>query len=62
MTAPEQEVVTSAFRAPGAVDWRELVAEDAADEAKQEEARKAKESRSWPRPPTSIRSPLGMSY
>ena len=43
MTAPEQEVVTSAFRAPGAVDWRELVAEDAADEAKQEEARKAKD-------------------
>jgi len=43
MTAPEQKKVASAFRAPGAVDWRELVAEDVADKAKQEEARKAKD-------------------
>lgn len=43
MTEPERKTVASAFRAPGAADWRELVAEDAADEAKQEEARKAKD-------------------
>ena len=43
MTAPEQKTVASAFRAPSAVDWRELVAEDVADKAKQEEARKAKD-------------------
>lgn len=43
MTAPEQGVVTSGFRAPGAVYWRELVAADAADKAKQEDARKAKD-------------------
>jgi len=42
MTAPEQKKVASAFWAPGAVDWRELAAEDVADKAKQEEARKAK--------------------
>ena len=43
MTAPERKTVTSAFRAPGAGDWRELVAENADDKDQQEEARKAKD-------------------
>jgi len=43
MTTPERKTVASAFRAPGAVDWRELEAEDATDKAKQEETRKAKD-------------------
>jgi len=42
MTAHERKTVASAFRAPGAVDWRELVSENAADKDQQEEARKAK--------------------
>lgn len=41
MTEPEPKTVTSAFLAPGAVDWRELVAENAADKEQQAEARKA---------------------
>lgn len=43
MTAPEGKTVATAFRAPGAVDWRELMVENAADKDKQEEARKAKD-------------------
>ena len=43
MTAPERKTVASAFRAPGAVDWRELVAENAAGRDRQEEAKKAKD-------------------
>ena len=43
MIAPEQKTVTSALRAPGAVGWRELVAENAAGKDKQEEVRKAKD-------------------
>jgi len=42
MTAPEPKKVASAFRAPGAVDWRELEYENAPDKDQQEEARKAK--------------------
>ena len=42
MSAPKKGTVSLAFRAPGAVGWRELVAEDAADNAKEEGARKAK--------------------
>jgi len=42
MTAPERKTVASAFRAPSAVDWRELAAENAADKDQQEEAKKAK--------------------
>jgi len=42
MTSPEQKRVTSAFRAPGAVAWRDLVAEDPTVNDQQEEARKAK--------------------
>jgi hypothetical protein len=43
MTAPEQNEVVPAFRAPSTIDWRELVAEIASDKDKQEEARKAKD-------------------
>ena len=43
MTAPEQRTVATAFRAPGAVDWRELTVENAADKDKQEDARKARD-------------------
>ena len=43
MTAPERKTVTSAFRAPGAGDWRELVAENATDKNQQDETRKAKD-------------------
>lgn len=43
MTVPDQKPVASAFRAPGELDWRELVAEHAADKDKQEKARKAKD-------------------
>jgi len=42
MTAPEPKKVASAFRAPGAADWRELEYENAPDKDQQEEARKAK--------------------
>jgi len=42
MTAPEKRKVTSAFRAPGADDWRELVAENANDK-EHEKALKAKD-------------------
>lgn len=42
MTAPEKETVTTAFLAPGADDWRELVAENA-DDKEQVKARKAKD-------------------
>jgi len=44
MTAPEQKTATSAFRAPGADGWRELVAENAGDKEQQEEVRKAKDA------------------
>jgi len=43
MTAPERKTVTSAFRAPGVVDWHELVAENAADKDQQGKVRKAKD-------------------
>lgn len=43
MTAPELKTAASAFRAPGANDWRELVAENAADKGQQDKARKAKD-------------------
>lgn len=43
MTAPERGTGTSAFRAPRAVDWRELVAENASDKDQQEEARKVRD-------------------
>lgn len=43
MATTVQEAETSAFRAPDAVDWRELVAEDAADKDQQEKAQKAKD-------------------
>jgi len=43
MTLSEPETVTSAFLAPGAGDWRELVAENAADNDQQDEVRKAKD-------------------
>jgi hypothetical protein len=43
MTGPERRTVTSAFRAPGADDWRELVAGNADDLDLQEKARKAKD-------------------
>jgi len=43
MTAPEPKTVASAFRAPGAVDWCELVPEDPADKDNDGEARKAKD-------------------
>lgn len=43
MTEPEGKTVASAFRAPGAGDWRELAAENAADKDQQDEARKAKD-------------------
>lgn len=43
MTVPDQEPVASAFRAPGAVNWRALMAESAADQDKQGEARGAKD-------------------
>ena len=42
MTAPETEPDTPTFRAPGATDWHELVAEGA-DDKDQQEARKAKD-------------------
>ena len=43
MTIPERKTVASAFRARGAVDWRELVAENTAGKDRHEEARKAKD-------------------
>lgn len=43
MTSPEQKIVASAFRAPGAVDWRKLVAVNASVNDKQEETRRAKD-------------------
>ena len=43
MTEPERKTVTPAFCAPGAGDWRELVAENAANNDQQEQARKAKD-------------------
>jgi hypothetical protein len=43
MTAPEPKRLATAFRVPGAVDWRELIADEAAEKHKQEEARKAKD-------------------
>ena len=43
MTASEQKTVDSAFLAPGAVEWRELIVENAAENDKQEETRKAKD-------------------
>ena len=43
MIAPEENAAISAFRAPSAVDWRELVAESGADKEQQEEARKARD-------------------
>ena len=42
MTAPEPKTVTSAFLAPGAGDWPELVAHNADDEQQKEKAGKAK--------------------
>jgi len=42
MIAPEQKKVASAFRATGAIDWRELVAENAADEDQPKVAKNAK--------------------
>ena len=41
MTAHERNTAVSAFRAPRADDWRELVAENTDDRDQQEEARKA---------------------
>ena len=43
MTAPETKPDTPTFRAPGAGDWHELVAESADDKDQQERARKAKD-------------------
>ncbi len=43
MTAPEGKTVVTAFRAPGAVEWRQLIVENAADKAEQEETRNAKD-------------------
>lgn len=43
MTASERKTVASAFRAPGALDWRELVAVNASAKDKQEETRRAKD-------------------
>ena len=43
MTVPERKTETSAFRAPGAADWRELVADNADDKEQQEKARTAKD-------------------
>lgn len=43
MTVPERKTVTPAFKAPGVVDWRELMAVKSADKGKQEESRNAKE-------------------
>lgn len=43
MTSPEGKTVATAFRAPGAVDWRELVAVNPSANDKQEETRKAQE-------------------
>lgn len=43
MTPPERKTVASAFRAPRADDWRELVAQNADDKDQQEQARKAKD-------------------
>ena len=42
MTVPELKIVTTAFRAPGASDWRELEAEHTDDKDQQEKTRKAK--------------------
>lgn len=43
MNSPERNTVTSAFLAPGADDWRELVARNADDKEQQEKVRKAKD-------------------
>lgn len=43
MTAPERNTAVSAFRAPGANEWRALVAENADEKDQQEKARKAKD-------------------
>lgn len=43
MTAPERKTVTSAFRTPGATDWRELVADNADGKDQQEKARTARD-------------------
>lgn len=43
MTEPKEKHDPFAFLAPRAVDWRELAAEDPADNGKQEETRKAKD-------------------
>ena len=43
MTAPETKPDTPTFRAPGAGDWHEQVAESADDKDQQERARKAKD-------------------
>ncbi|MBU1701417.1 MAG: SIR2 family protein [Candidatus Eisenbacteria bacterium] len=43
MTTPEPKAAASSFRAPGASDWRELVAEIADDKEQQEKARTAKD-------------------
>ncbi len=43
MTAPEMKPDTPTFRAPGAGDWRELVAENADDKDQQDKVQKAKD-------------------
>jgi len=43
MPTAEQKTAPTAFRVPGLVEWRELVAADPADKGKQEETRKAKD-------------------
>lgn len=43
MTTSERKTVPTAFRVPGSDGWRDLVAENATDKVKQEEARRAKD-------------------